>query len=95
MAKRTISFKPTPECEVQIADLMGRWKCDRTTAMIRAIAKAHAGGNSEMATASPPRLSPGGLTRGATVKLSSRHVDQDKLAAFQRKAGMGGVKQRG
>ena len=100
MPKRVISFKPTPECEQHLADLMDRWKCDRTAAIIRAIDEA-ARGRSEMAIVDSPSLSPSGLTRGATVRLSKEpkrtvvaRVDRDKIAAFQRKAGMGGAGKR-
>lgn len=41
MAKRAMSFKPTSECEVQLAELMDRWSCDRTAALIRAVSIAH------------------------------------------------------
>lgn len=41
MPKRAMSFKPTPECEVQLAELMGRWGCDRTAVLIMAVDVAH------------------------------------------------------
>lgn len=41
VAKRVVSFKPTAECEVQLAELMGRWGCDRTAAIVRAVSVAY------------------------------------------------------
>ena len=95
MPKRVITFKPTPECEVQMAELMDRWGCDRTTALIRAVEIAYQG-TSELMEAMQPK--PADVTSGpASLKAvtSNTRPDPDKIAAAQRQFGMGGVKSRG
>lgn len=46
MPKPVVSFKPTEECGVQLAELMVRWGCDRTAAIVKSIAISYGGGKS-------------------------------------------------
>jgi len=46
----------------------------------------------EMASMKPPRLLQSGMTGGDSGKWSHGRPDPDKIAAFQKAAGMGGVK---
>lgn len=97
MPKRTISFKPTPECETQLAELMDRWKCNRTQALNKAINLAHAALTTRVVpsrgAAEQAELGKRPNAREQQESTISR-IDPDKIAAFQRKAGMGGAGKR-
>ena len=98
MPKRVISFKPTPECEQQLAELMERWKCDRTFALSTAVAMAYSGNG--LGIPKGYEMTPTGLNRDIPTATHERfrpdssRIDRDKIAAFQRKAGMGGAGKR-
>ena len=91
MAKRVMSFKPTAEVEVQLAELMDSWCCDRTAAVNRAIAISHeqcVKSNIKLAEG----LSPGRLRAAAEPVRKIHRPDPDKIAEFQRRTGMSGKK---
>lgn len=92
MAKSTISFKPTPECERQIAELMADWNCDRTTMLIKAVGIAYAGGELpsqvKWANEQAERL------KKERASVTTGGINREKLAAFQRKTGMDSAKAR-
>lgn len=91
MPKRTISFKPTPECETQLAELMDRWDCDRTAALVKAVQVAYL-------KRVPPELDPAISAAIREPSLSDSRpiarpsptggIDRDKIAAFQNMTGM-------
>lgn len=93
MPKRTISFKPTPECEVHLAELMERWDCDRTAALVRAVASAaqHDDEHTSLIdTTDEANLAYAGERLRENAKLlRASGIDRDKIAAFQNKTGMG------
>ena len=80
---KTITFRPTPESERAISQLMEAWGCKRSEAVNRAIvvalnAKAMVPRGTASVTVAPQKVPV--VVHGV--------VDPEKLAAFQRKAGM-------
>lgn len=82
---KTITFRPTPEAERQLEELQKLWGCKRTAAIIKAI------GIASEPDFDIPRYGREALKEDSArlqAVLPSGRVDPEKIAAFQRRAGM-------
>ena len=94
-----VTWRPSPEARLALARLLDRENCSRGDLLNRLVLAADAGEQSSPLMEDAPAIvatARGGIDRKpSSAWAPRRRPDPTKIEAFQRKAGMGGVKSRG